>query len=74
MASKIVHAESLDHRICSLMESKVNVGLVLRIMLGPADAMTYMVAARVPPHVVARVISAPYSCRDHAVLDNSGAS
>jgi hypothetical protein len=72
MASKIVLAENLDQRICTLTESKVNVGLVLRIMLGPADALTYLASAKVPPHVVTRVINAPYSCRDHVVLESSG--
>lgn len=47
----------------AVMEAKVNAGLILRLMLGPEEAMQYMLAARVPKHVLMRVVLAPDQCR-----------
>ena len=57
-----VSAQASDRRR-AVMEAKVNVGLILRVMLGAEEAAHYMLAARVPKHVVMRVVLAPDRCR-----------
>lgn len=62
-----------ERRRCSLTESKVNVALILRDMLGSEDARIYLSNASVPAHVAARVISHPERCREHAARQSGAA-
>lgn len=63
-----------ERRQCTLMESKLNVGVIFRAMLGPEDAMAYLLSSRVPAHLVQRVVAHPELCRRLAALQSEAAS
>lgn len=55
--------ESKEKRSCPVMEGKVNVGLIFRVMLGPQEAARYMVQAQIPQQIARRVLEEPHRCR-----------
>ena len=57
-----------EKRSRPLMEGKVNVGLIFRVMLGPHEAARYMAQANVPREIALRVLLEPHKCRYQAGL------
>jgi hypothetical protein len=60
--------DNKEKRRCPVMEGKVNVGLIFRVMLGPQEAARYMTQAKIPDHIAARVLHEPQRCRYHPAL------